>query len=296
MAARVLDVHHQPSAVAASDDQPTVDALKLTSASTSERTSGLTSERTSALTSELAWKSVVGASADVCSVVDAFAVDEPFSTGSAGLLKLWDGEISAVDSEEPSPLCVASIAVVAFAVAAFDVERPGVLEDVAATCVGAASAEAAFAGGAFAEETFAEGSSEPSRCAVQGVEVVALVWAVAVVGASVVVGASFVVAASGVGPYGVVACVEEHVVGVYVVGAYVAGASAVAESVAEEVLEASLEDSGDLEASQVGKTYLDQLELASSFVEGPSEVLFGPWACPDALHQEILDSYAVGVR
>jgi len=127
------------------------------------------------LTSELAWKSVVGASADVCSVVDAFAADEPFSTGSAGLLKLWDGEISAVDSEEPSPLCVASIAVVAFAVAAFDVERPGVLEDVAATCVGAASAEAAFAGGAFAEETFAGGSSEPSRCAVRGVEVVVLV-------------------------------------------------------------------------------------------------------------------------
>jgi len=41
---------------------------------------------------------------------------------------------------------------------------------------------------------------------------------------------------------------------------------------------------------------LDQLELASSFVEGPSEVLFGPWACPDALHPGILDSYAVGVR
>jgi hypothetical protein len=41
---------------------------------------------------------------------------------------------------------------------------------------------------------------------------------------------------------------------------------------------------------------LDQLELASSFVEGPSEVLFGPWACPDALHQDILDLYAVGVH
>ena len=51
-----------------------------------------------------------------------------------------------------------------------------------------------------------------------------------------------------------------------------------------------------MEASLVGKTYLDQLELASSFVEGPSEVLFGPWACPDALHQDILDSYAVGVH
>jgi hypothetical protein len=189
---------------------------------------------TSELTSELAWKSAVGASADVCSVVDAFDADEPFSTGSAELLKLWDGEISAVGSEEPSPLCVVPIAVAAFAVAAIDVARLGVLKDVAATCVGAASAEAAFAGGAFAEETFAVGSSEPSCCAV---EVVVLQWAVAVVDASVVVGASFVVAASGVGPYAVVACVKEHVVGVYVVGA-----SSVAESVAEEVLEASLVD------------------------------------------------------
>ena len=127
---------------------------------TLEETLKLTSE----LTSELAWESVVGAFADVCSVVDAFAADEPFSTGSAELLKLWDGEISAVGSEEPSPLCVVSIAVVAFAVAAIDVGRLGVLEDVAATCVEAASAEAAFAEDAFAEETFAGGSSEPSCC------------------------------------------------------------------------------------------------------------------------------------
>ena len=65
-------------------------------------------------------------------------------------------------------------------------------------------------------------------------------------------GASFVVAASGGGPYAVGACVEEHVVGAYVVGAYVAVASveeayvavasAVVESVGEEVLEASLVD------------------------------------------------------
>ena len=243
------------------------------------------------LTWELAWEFAVGASA-----VDAFAADEPFAAGSAELLKLWGGEICAVGSEEPSPLCGVPIAVAAFAGATFDV---GHLEDVAATCVGAASAEVAFAGGAFAEETFAVDSSESLYCAVRGV--VVLVWAVDVVGASVVVGASFVVAASDVGPYAVVACVEEHVVGAYVEGAsvegaYVGVASAVAESVVEEVLEASLVDLGGSEASPAGKTYLDQLELASSFVEVPSEVLFGPWACPDALHQEILDSYAVGVR
>ena len=204
---------------------------------TSKLTLELTWELAWELTLELAWESAVGASA-----VDASAAYEPFAAGSAELLKLWGGEIYAVGSEEPSPLCGVSIAVAAFAGATFDV---GHQEGVAATCVGAASAEAAFAGGAFAEETFAEGSSEPSRCAVQGVEVVALVWVVAVVGASVVVGASFVVAASDVGPYAVVACVEEHVVGAYVEGAsvegaYVGVASAVAESVVEEVLEASL--------------------------------------------------------
>ena len=175
----------------------------------------------------------MGASADVWSVVDAFAADEPFSTGSAQLRRLWDGEICAAGSEKPSPLCWVPIAVVASAGAATDVGRL----DVAATCVGAASAEVAFAEGASAEETFAVDSSEPLYCAVRGV--VVLVWAVAVVGASVVVGASFVVAASGVGSYAVGACVEEHVVGAYGVGACVAVASAVAESVAEEVLEAS---------------------------------------------------------
>ena len=182
----------------------------------------------------------MGASAEVCSAVDAFAADEPFSTGSAELLKLWDVETFAVGSEEPSPSCEAPIAVVAFEVAATGVGRLGVLKDAAATCVGAASAEAAFAEDAFAEETFAGGSSEPSCCVAPGVEVVVLVSAVAVVGASVVVEASFVVAASGAGPYDVEACVEEYFVGAFVVGAYVA--SAVAEAVAEEVLEASLVD------------------------------------------------------
>ena len=141
--------------------------LKLSSESTWE----LTWEPTWEPTWELAWKAAVGASADVWSVVGAFAADEPFLTGSAQLWRLWYGEICAVGCEEPSPLCSVPIAVVAFADAAIDVGRL----DVAATCVGAASVEVAFAEDASAEETFAVDSSEPLYCAVRGVQVVVLV-------------------------------------------------------------------------------------------------------------------------
>ena len=250
------------------------------------------------LTSEPTWRlaseSAVAASA---SVAGAFAAvgdsgaGEPSAAGSVEVL--WNGEICVAGSEEPSPLCAERTAVLAFADGASDAERRGEVEGAAAAC------EAAAAVGAAAAETFAGGSFEPWCCAAEPsaplARVVVLASVVAVVDASAVVGASSVVEASGVEQHaGVPSGVEEHVVGASAVGAYVEVAFAAVESVAEEVLELSLLDLVDLEASQAGKTYSDQLALASSFAGDPSEVLSVPSAFPDAL--EILGLRAVGAR
>ena len=251
------------------------------------------------LTSEPTWRlaseSAVAASASVAgasAAVGDSAAGEPSAAGSVEVL--WNGEICVAGSEEPSPLCAERTAVLAFADGASDAERRGEVEGAAVAC------EAAAAVGAAAAETFAGGSSEPWCCAAEPfaplARVVVLASVVAVVvGASAVVGASSVVEASGVEQHAVVPSgVEEHVVGASAVGAYVEVAFAAVESVAEEVLELSLLDLVDLEASQAGKTYSDQLALASSFAGDPSEVLSVPSAFPDAL--EILGLRAVGAR
>ena len=251
------------------------------------------------LTSEPTWRlaseSAVAASASVAgasAAVGDSVVGEPSAAGSVEVL--WNGQICVAGSEEPSPLCAERTAVLAFADGASDAERRGEVEGAAVAC------EAAAAVGAAAAETFAGGSSGPWCCAAEPsaplARVVVLASVVAVVvGASAVVGASSVVEASGVEQHaGVPSGVEEHVVGASAVGAYVEVAFAAVESVAEEVLELSLLDLVDLEASQAGKTYSDQLALASSFAGDPSEVLSVPSAFPDAL--EILGLRAVGAR